>query len=143
VSIGGIGVVLNSASVIKDIHSEAEYHDYVASLVNISRSEFTANKYDILGTFVQTAEHAGYSNFSTNGEFFGTINQGIDAPPGSPRGPNGSGAILWGRFNATEGSWGVQQIYRVKSAGGQAPATCAGLADHVEVEFAADSWMYN
>ena len=142
-SIGGVGIVIDTSEEIQDMHTEDEYYDWVSSLANVSLSEFTEDNYSILGDFVQLEEHLGYSDFRPHAQFWGTMSEIIHAPHDAPKGPDGSNAILWGRFNATRDSWGVQQIYRVKTAGGQAPHTCHDQDSHLEVPFAASAWIYN
>lgn len=142
-SIGGVGVVIDTSKEIQKMETEEEYYDWVAELAHNPVSNFTSENFNILGDFVQLEEHLGYSDFSPLAEFYGTMSEIIPAPADGPKGPDGSDPIIWGRFNATEGSRGVKQIYRVKSAGGKAPATCDGLEDHLEIDFAAAAWIYN
>jgi hypothetical protein len=142
-SLGGVGVVIDTSGKIQDMESEDEYYDWVSSLANVSLSEFTSDRFSILGNFVQLEEHLGYSDFRPLAEFWGTMSEMIQAPHDAPNGPDGSKSIPWGRFNATRDSWGVQQIYRVKSTGGQAPRTCHGKDSHFEIHFAASAWIYH
>ena len=68
----------------------------------------------------------------------------IIAPPGSTPGPNGvgNGAVDWLMLTAKPGSSDIQQAYRVFTAGGKAPATCAGQRSAIEVQYAAQYWFY-
>ena len=68
----------------------------------------------------------------------------IIAPAGSPPGPygKGNGAVDWLALSAKPGSVDIQQGYRVFTAGGKAPATCAGQQPTIEVQYAAQYWFY-
>lgn len=48
----------------------------------------------------------------------------------------------WLALSAKEGSVGIEQVYRVVTAGGQAPATCAGAASVISVPYAAAYHFY-
>lgn len=135
--------MIDTSEEIQHMDTEEEYYDWVAGLAHVPISDFNEHNYKVLGNFVQLEEHLGYSDFRPYAEFYGTMSEIIHAPHDAPKGPDGSPAIIWGRFNAVERSWGVKQIYRVKAAGGKAPATCHGLEKHLEIDFAASAWIYN
>lgn len=62
------------------------------------------------------------------------------APTTSDKGKNGLGSVPWLKLLGTAGSW--KEIYRVDTAGGVAPKTCADYAGTFEVEYAAVYWFY-
>ncbi|KAI9833646.1 MAG: hypothetical protein M1819_003599 [Sarea resinae] len=65
------------------------------------------------------------------------------APANAPNSPNGAGAVDWLALTAKTGSFGVSEVYRVETAGGKAPASCAGVGKAgVQVEYAAEYWFY-
>ncbi|KAK2800442.1 hypothetical protein FQN50_008114 [Emmonsiellopsis sp. PD_5] len=68
-----------------------------------------------------------------------SVSDKVPAPDGSHQGDNG--AVDWLQLLFSEGS-GIQQIYRVKTASGKAPSTCAGMRSNFEVKYAAQYWAY-
>jgi hypothetical protein len=68
-------------------------------------------------------------------------NSSTPAPADAPIGQYGvgHGAVAWLKLLATEGATGnLQEIYRVNTAGGNPPATCAGMPEAFEVQYAAE-----
>ena len=82
-------------------------------------------------------------NLGTLGLLVGKKVGDIAAPPNSCKGPlnQGDGAVDWLNLASTNGSWGVCEAYRVETAGGKAPATCAGISGLFEVQYAAQYWF--
>ncbi|MCJ1254077.1 hypothetical protein MMC24_001891 [Lignoscripta atroalba] len=78
------------------------------------------------------------------GFFKGGKKEGIAAPKGSSPGPNGKGdgAVDWLLLARKDGSRGIEEVYRVWTAGGKAPRTCEGLGKNVLVEYATQYWFY-
>lgn len=66
----------------------------------------------------------------------------IGAPSGSSSGPDGTGAVDWLALGASSGSTCLAEGYRVFTAGGKAPKTCAGQAPTIEIPYAAQYWFY-
>jgi len=62
------------------------------------------------------------------------------APPTADKGKNGLGSVPWLKLVSTAGTW--KEVYRVDTAGGVAPKTCADIAGTFEVEYAAVYWFY-
>lgn len=57
----------------------------------------------------------------------------------------GYGNVPWLQLQAevVEGSEGiVQEVYRLNTAGGVPPSTCAGQQGSFEVQYAAEYWLY-
>lgn len=72
-------------------------------------------------------------------------NNTVAAPAGSSvgQGDVGFGAVAWLKLVARVGATGnLQEIYRVNTAGGNPPATCAGMPATFEVEYAAEYWFF-
>ncbi|KAI1165221.1 hypothetical protein F5B18DRAFT_649932 [Nemania serpens] len=62
-----------------------------------------------------------------------------NAPADAPKGRKGETAVPWLRLAANPGATGgIQEVYRVETAGGSAPATCAGQPAAFEVQYAAE-----
>ncbi len=59
------------------------------------------------------------------------------APADAPKGLNGENAVAWLKLNAKVGATGgLQEVYRVETVGGSAPATCAGMPASFQVQYA-------
>jgi len=72
-------------------------------------------------------------------------NNTVSAPVGSPKGQSGvgNGAVAWLKLIAREGTTGnLEEIYRVQTAGGNPPVTCAGMPSTFSVEYAAQYWFF-
>lgn len=68
-------------------------------------------------------------------------NNTAPAPAGSPVGQYGQGfgAVAWLKLLATDEATGnLQEVYRVNTAGGNPPATCAGMPSAFEVQYSAE-----
>ncbi|PYI34300.1 hypothetical protein BP00DRAFT_484840 [Aspergillus indologenus CBS 114.80] len=61
--------------------------------------------------------------------------ESVNAPGG------GDGDVPWLKMVGVEGS-GIKEIYRVHTAGGMSPATCAAHEGEFGVEYAAEYWFY-
>lgn len=72
--------------------------------------------------------------------------KGIGAPEGASKGPEdqGNGAVDWLALLAKDGcgSRGLGEVYRVQTAGGKPPMTCEGQPSVIEVQYAAQYWLY-
>lgn len=65
-----------------------------------------------------------------------------NAPTTAMKGLNdvGNGAVAWLKLSARDGATGnLQEVYRLNTAGGSPPATCAGIeSTSFEVEYSAE-----
>ncbi|ETS80524.1 hypothetical protein PFICI_08053 [Pestalotiopsis fici W106-1] len=60
------------------------------------------------------------------------------APTDAAKGPDGASAVPWLKLSTRAGATGdLQEVYRVETAGGSAPATCAGMPATFEVQYSA------
>ena len=95
------------------------------------------------------------SDAANYGIFFSQKTANATAPPTAARGPDGSKAVPWLKLEVESPAspWTIEQkdlvpsvkeIYRVNTAGGAAPATCAGLPTGtiIQKEYAAEYWFY-
>lgn len=65
------------------------------------------------------------------------------APPDAPKGRQGEPAVSWLLLAANpDATGGLQQVFRVGTAGGSAPATCQGMPASFEVQYAAEYWFF-
>ncbi|KAK3359377.1 hypothetical protein B0T25DRAFT_96193 [Lasiosphaeria hispida] len=68
---------------------------------------------------------------------------GSPAPTDAPRGQQGEIAVPWLKLKARAGATGsLQEVYRVETAGGSAPATCKGAPASFEVQYATQYWFF-
>ncbi|KAI2609285.1 hypothetical protein GGR54DRAFT_651853 [Hypoxylon sp. NC1633] len=66
-----------------------------------------------------------------------------DAPATATKGRQGEKAVPWLRLKTRVGSTGnLQEVYRIETAGGSAPASCKGQPAAFEVQYAAQYWFW-
>ncbi|KAF2204916.1 hypothetical protein GQ43DRAFT_103021 [Delitschia confertaspora ATCC 74209] len=87
-----------------------------------------------------------YFSLKTEAHDYGDVNvkknASSSAPAGSDKGRNGMGSVTWLKLVASsEGSY--KEVYRLNTAGGQAPATCDGMPGQFSVEYAAEYWFWH
>jgi hypothetical protein len=60
------------------------------------------------------------------------------APTDAPKSPNGATAVPWLKLQTRNGATGgLQEVFRVETAGGSAPAVCGGMPASFEVQYSA------
>ncbi|RKU44896.1 hypothetical protein DL546_001114 [Coniochaeta pulveracea] len=70
-------------------------------------------------------------------------NNSSPAPADAPKGQGGEAAVPWLKLLTKVGATGdLQEVYRVETAGGSAPATCKGLPAAFNVQYSAQYWFY-
>jgi hypothetical protein len=62
------------------------------------------------------------------------------APKDAALGPNQMGSVAWLKLNSVEGDY--KDVFRVHTAGGNPPKTCAGIEGSFTVEYSAQYWFY-
>ncbi|KAH6840975.1 hypothetical protein B0I37DRAFT_228448 [Chaetomium sp. MPI-CAGE-AT-0009] len=63
-------------------------------------------------------------------------NASVAAPFDAPTGLKGEAAVAWLKLNAKPGATGgLQEVFRVETVGGSAPATCNGMPSSFEVQY--------
>ncbi|KAF2769134.1 hypothetical protein EJ03DRAFT_327723 [Teratosphaeria nubilosa] len=71
-----------------------------------------------------------------------STNAPVDAMAGQDG--QGNGAVAWLKLNTIDGKGEIlQEVYRLNTAGGMQPKTCAGMAAEFEVEYAAEYWIWS
>ncbi|KAE8147587.1 hypothetical protein BDV25DRAFT_160024 [Aspergillus avenaceus] len=55
--------------------------------------------------------------------------------------PLGNHTVPWLKLTATKGS-GLEEVYRVHTVDGSAPATCHRSRPYFQVDYAAEYWFY-
>ncbi|KAL2259596.1 hypothetical protein VTK26DRAFT_6686 [Humicola hyalothermophila] len=67
----------------------------------------------------------------------------VPAPAGAARGLEGEPAVAWLKLEAKPGATGgLKEVYRVETVGGSPPATCDGMPQSFEVQYATQYWFY-
>jgi len=72
-------------------------------------------------------------------------NNSVTAPADAPVGQynKGNGAVAWLKLIARDGATGkIEEVYRVNTAGGNPPATCAGITGDFNVQYSAEYWFW-
>jgi hypothetical protein len=74
---------------------------------------------------------------------FGVKIDDIPAPSSASKGPADTGAVDWLDLgvNTSPLNRGLNQVYRVETAGGSAPATCLSTGV-ISVQYAAEYWCF-
>lgn len=98
-----------------------------------------------LGTHFFSAAGVPSFNLSAVGLFLSSKKVATAAPPTDACAGRDSGvAVAWlNLLDRDDGvSHGLSAVYRVKTTGGSAPATCEGMSALVERDYAAEYWFY-
>ncbi|ELR01869.1 hypothetical protein VC83_06306 [Pseudogymnoascus destructans] len=74
-------------------------------------------------------------------KLLGKVAGKVPAPANADKGPAGTGAVPWLKLDDAGGSSGLKGVYRVYTAGGNAPASCSGKPA-ISVQYAAMYWFY-
>ncbi|KAF2104575.1 hypothetical protein NA57DRAFT_51393 [Rhizodiscina lignyota] len=56
--------------------------------------------------------------------------------------PDAAKDVTWLKLNAKAGNWSFVEVYRVNTSGGQPPKTCEGQPENIEVQYAAEYWLW-
>ncbi|KAM0327709.1 hypothetical protein ACHAQA_006004 [Verticillium albo-atrum] len=71
------------------------------------------------------------------------LNSSTPAPGIAAVGQRGEKAVPWLKLVTKEGTTGdIQEVYRVTTAGGTPPSSCAGQPETFQVQYAAAYWFY-
>jgi hypothetical protein len=95
-----------------------------SAIVNISLAVVENSKLDdlvqpvVLGTLFFPAPRSPIFDLRPKAYFIGSLTAQIPAPSGSGAGSNRESAVPWYKLVALPGSYGVQEFYRVYTAGG-------------------------
>jgi hypothetical protein len=96
----------------------------------------------ISGVHFFTNKTTPFFNLDTEAQRLGHIgcarNSSVPAPPTAAAGQKDEAAVPWLKLLAIDGATGeLQEVYRLSTAGGSAPATCKGMPATFEVQYAA------
>jgi hypothetical protein len=148
VSIGAVATLYNATCVA------STYPDLLAALPNVAlQFNLTSNDQATLSpSYLTISGHHYFSNPTTPDFDLNTAAMGlgfasclknntVPAPAGAPvgQGGEGHGSVAWLKLLTKDGATGdLEEIYRVNTAGGNPPATCAGMPATFEVQYAAE-----
>jgi hypothetical protein len=151
-SIGAIATLYNATCIA------STYPDLLTALPNVAL-QFNLTSYDqatLSPSYLTVSGHHYFSN-STTPDFdlktpamdLGFIpcakNNTAPAPAAASVGQGGvgHGAVAWLKLVARDGATGnLQEVYRINTAGGNPPATCAGMPATFEVQYSAQYWFF-
>ncbi|QSZ35202.1 hypothetical protein DSL72_008069 [Monilinia vaccinii-corymbosi] len=154
VALGAVATLFNASCVA------STYPDLLSILPNVAL-QFDLNLAPSAGNLnpvdLMLSGHHYFTNVSTPFFNLNTKNwklgsggfaksDGMSAPAGASIGQNnqGFGAVPWLKLTARDGvTGGLQEVYRVNTAGGNPPTTCADrLGSSFDVQYAAEYWFY-
>lgn len=105
---------------------------------------------DLSGYHYFTDSTTPFFNLDTSSHSYGIgafkkVN-GSDAPSSAIVGQDNSGygAVPWLKLTEKEATSGqiLKEVFRVNTAGGQPPESCQGQSKNIEVQYAAEYWVY-
>jgi hypothetical protein len=148
VSIGAIATLFNASCVA------STYPDLLTVLPNVAlQFNLTSNDQPTLSpSYLAISGHHFFSNATTPAFDLNTPasslgfapcmkNNTVPAPSGAPAGQGGQGhgSVAWLKLVTRDGATGnLEEVYRVNTAGGNPPATCAGMPAIFEVQYASE-----
>jgi len=152
VSIGALATLYNATCIA------STYPDLLAQLPNVALqfNLTSADQATLSPSNLAISGHHFFANSTTPTFDLNTAsmqlgfapcskNNTVPAPAGASvgQGDVGFGAVAWLKLVTRVGATGnLEEIYRVNTAGGNPPATCAGMPATFEVEYAAEYWFF-
>ena len=123
----------NAAPLIPTLPNEQAFHDLIPGLCDFDYGQLHNSTLECLGT-VGTLNGSAVLTLYDIVTFETVLEQKLAAPDD----PMNNG--LWARSRSLDHTW---EMYRVEMAGGSVPATCQGLDNSFEVNYAAEYWFYH
>ncbi|KAK2024706.1 malate dehydrogenase [Colletotrichum zoysiae] len=78
------------------------------------------------------------------GDSYCSKNASMPAPLTAQAGQHGEAAVAWLKLKTIGPSTGnIQEVYRIHTVGGSAPASCKGQPAAFEIQYAAQYWFYS
>ncbi|KAH7360763.1 hypothetical protein BKA65DRAFT_192188 [Rhexocercosporidium sp. MPI-PUGE-AT-0058] len=119
------------------------------NLTDINQASLSPSNLAISGHHYFTNGTTPFFTLNSAGQDLGTApcqkNAAVPAPAGTTKGQGnqGFGTVAWLKLTTRDGATGgLQEVYRLNTAGGNPPATCTGMAASFEVQYAAEYWFY-
>jgi len=120
------------------------------NLSSSTQSELVPSNLQVSGHHFFLTTTTPFFDLDTQNQDLGEVacskNNTINAPAGSAVGQNnvGFGSVAWLKLIAKSGATGgLQEVYRVNTAGGNPPATCDGMPSSFEVQYASEYWFWS
>lgn len=135
-----VAQLLTAASVAKN---QATLNTLPNTLIGDTVAQIAESGLPFIGGHYFTAGGVPTWNLLGDGLLYGASVGDIPAPLGANAGPQGYGAVDWKALTGVAGSVGLTEVYRVETAGGEAPASCSGgLGATIQIQYAATYWFY-
>jgi hypothetical protein len=149
---GAVAVLFDASCVAATYPDLLDLLARVAMSFNLSESEVLLNaqrpdthmapsNLAVSGVHYFNGDKAPFFNITTERADLGEIslskNASVAAPPDASVGQQGEPAVGWLRLLKKEATGGLREVFRVGTAGGNAPKTCEGLPEKFEIEYAA------
>lgn len=151
-AIGAVATLYNAsciASTYPDLLSVLPDVALQFNLTSPDQTSLAPSNLAISGHHFFTNTTTPFFNLNTEALDLGTVpcakNNSIAAPTVAAKGQGGvgNGAVTWLKLVARDGATGgLEEVYRVNTAGGNPPATCAGMPATFEVQYSAEYWFY-
>lgn len=145
VSIGAVATLFNASCVAAVDPDHLQMLPKIFLQVSMADSEDTdsvPSGLTMSGRHFFTNITTPFFDLDTSSQILGTAacykNNSATADSDAPEDRQGELAVPWLKLLARPGATGgLQEIYRVETAGGSAPATCSGMPSSFEVDYAA------
>ncbi|KAL2126127.1 hypothetical protein VTI74DRAFT_1641 [Chaetomium olivicolor] len=144
-AVGAVATLFNASCVVAASPDLAFTLARAALQFPLDQSETTQrlspSNLGVSGVHFFTADGTPFFNLDVSSSWkLGEIpcgkNGSAPAPKDAPKGLKGEGAVPWLKLNAKPGATGgLQEVYRVETVGGSAPATCEGMPSNFEVQY--------
>ncbi|KAI4158373.1 MAG: hypothetical protein LQ342_007503 [Letrouitia transgressa] len=121
-------------------NSQTLLNQIPAYLLSFDLSAMPDSTLPHLGTHYFDAAKVPTFDLGATGKLKGKKGASIAAPKDACKGTYG--AVDWLQLTEAEGSVGLKLGYRVYTAGGKAPPSCAGQKENIEVQYAAQYWFF-
>lgn len=145
---GAIATLFDASPLIGNLPAadgEAVLNMLPAYLICYSYESIENSSLSVLGHHYFDTNRDPVFDLGSTGFLQGVKTGSIMAPAGASPGPDGlgDGAVDWLQLRAKPGSIDLKEAYRVETAGGKSPASCAGQPGRFEVQYAALYWFYD
>jgi len=152
VSIGAVATLYNAtcvASTYPDLLTALPNVALQFNLTNADQASLSPSNLAISGHHFFANMTTPLFNLDSTAAQLGVVpcskNNTVTAPANSPKGQDnqGFGSVAWLKLLARDGATGnLQEVYRVNTAGGNPPATCAGMPATFEVQYSSEYWFW-
>jgi hypothetical protein len=148
---GAVATLFNASCIVATYPDLAKMLARVSMQFSLTQSEaskkLAPSNLIISGKHWFTNQTTPFFDLDSSTQQLGGVPCGKDAdvaaPADAPVGQLGEPAVRWLKLRAVAGATGgLQEVYRVETVGGSAPATCKGMPATFEVQYATQYWFY-